>query len=128
MGSTKTIVLILLILALPLVDLAVLLHVRKRLGVWRTLGAVIGAAVVGAGLLAVQGVWVLREVRREAAARRFPKNQLVDSLLMVIGAVLLLLPGPVTDVVGLLLLFPLTRIPLRMAFLRRVERYIYIDI
>ena len=114
-----------MILALPLVDLAVLLHVGKRLGVWRTLGAVIGAAVVGAGLLAVQGVWVLREVRREAAARRFPKNQLVDSLLMVIGAVLLLLPGPVTDVVGLLLLFPLTRIPLRMAFLRQVERYIY---
>lgn len=126
MGNQKMVVAILLILALPIVDLVLLFRVGKYIGFWRTLGLVFGTALLGVALLAVQGFGVYRKALNELGAGRIPKNQVIDGLLIVIGAVLILLPGPMADVAGFVLLFPLTRWPVRGAVLRWIEQYIYI--
>lgn len=128
MRKPKTVFVIVLILVLPFVDLALLFCVVKHLGFWRTLGIVAGTAALGVALLAVQGFGVYRKAMSELGAGRIPKTQVVDGLLIVIGAVLVLLPGPISDAVGVLLLFPLTRRPIRGAVIRWIEQYIYIDI
>lgn len=94
MGNQKMVVAILLILALPIVDLVLLFRVGKYIGFWRTLGLVFGTALLGVALLAVQGFGVYRKALNELGAGRIPKNQVIDGLLIVIGAVLILLPGP----------------------------------
>lgn len=126
MGNQKMVVAILLILALPIVDLVLLFRVGKYIGFWRTLGLVFGTALLGVALLALQGFGVYRKALNELGAGRIPKNQVIDGLLIVIGAVLILLPGPMADVAGFVLLFPLTRWPVRGAVLRWIEQYIYI--
>lgn len=128
MRKPKTVFVIVLILVLPFVDLALLFCVVKHLGFWRTLGIVAGTAALGVALLAVQGFGVYRKAMSELGAGRIPKTQVVDGLLIVIGAVLVLLPDPISDAVGVLLLFPLTRRPIRGAVIRWIEQYIYIDI
>jgi len=49
-------------------------------------------------------------------------------LLIEIGAVLLLFRGLISDAIGFILLFPVTRLLLRSAVIRWIERYIFIDI
>ena len=105
---------ILLVTALPVVELALLIELGKRIGTWWTIGIVIGTGILGGLLLASQGYGVFARAKQEVNEGRIPKNQIIDGLLVVVGAVLLITPGILTDAIGLILLFPLTRIPLSL--------------
>lgn len=119
---------ILLVTALPVVELALLIELGKRIGTWWTIGIVIGTGILGGLLLASQGYGVFTRAKQEVNEGRIPKNQIIDGLLVVVGAVLLITPGILTDATGLILLFPLTRIPIRNATKRWIQQFIYIDI
>lgn len=119
---------ILLITVLPVVELALLIELGKRIGTWWTIGIVIGTGILGGLLLASQGYGVFTRAKQEINEGQIPKNQIIDGLLIVIGAVLLITPGILTDTAGLILLFPLTRVPIRNAAKRWIQQFIYIDI
>lgn len=113
--------LILLFTLVPLVELALLLWVGKEIGVWATLGLVIITGVVGASLAKLQGLGVLRRIREEMARGILPAERLFDGLLILVGGLLLLTPGFLTDILGLLTLIPPTRGALKRWLQRRVE-------
>lgn len=106
---------------LPLVELALLIRLGAWLGTWPTIGLVLVTGFVGAALARSQGGRVLRAIRAELAAGRMPAQHLLDGLLVLIGGILLLTPGLITDVMGTLLMLPPTRRRFRIAVQRRLE-------
>ncbi len=98
--------LLLLFILVPMVDLYVLLLVADWLGGMETVALVIVTGVIGASLARHQGISVLTAVQTDMHEGRLPTDHLLSGLLVLVGAVLLLTPGILTDVVGFLLMVP----------------------
>jgi UPF0716 protein FxsA len=112
-------VLLLAFLVVPVVELYVIVAVGQRIGVLETLLLMVVVSLVGAWLAKHEGFWVLRRIREQIDQGRVPAEELVDGALVLAAGLLLLTPGFVTDVVGILVLFPPTRAVARRALRRR---------
>jgi len=99
-------VLALTVAALAIAEIAVLIVVAARIGVGWTLLAMLATSLAGSWLLRREGARAWRRFRTAAAAGRPPGGEATRGLVGVASAVLLLLPGFLTDAVGLLLLVP----------------------
>lgn len=96
--------LFLLLLLFPLVDLYLLFRLSEFTGaLWMVL-LVVGTALVGLNFARIEGFRVLRRWQLDLARGQMPKEGVFSGLLILVGAGLLVLPGPVGDVLGLLLL------------------------
>lgn len=115
-------VVVMLCVIVPVIELVVFVRVAEWIGGWQALLLLLAISLVGVGLLKVQGVAVYRRGRAELAARWVPGRALVDGLLLFVAALALLVPGFVTALVGLVLLIPLTRRPVREYLIRRWSR------
>jgi UPF0716 protein FxsA len=99
---------ILLILA-PVIEIAVFITVGQAIGVWKVVALIVLSAVVGIMLLRYKSLSVLKKINREIRQGQTPEAGLFDGFLIVAGAILLIIPGFVSDVIGLLLLIPFVR-------------------
>jgi UPF0716 protein FxsA len=111
--------LVLLFIVVPIAELALLIQVGQLIGVWWTIGLLIADALLGSWLLRAQGRAAWRRFNEALASGRVPHREVVDGVLVIFGGVLLLTPGFITDVFGVLFLFPPTRILLRRLLVRR---------
>lgn len=111
--------LILLFIVVPIAELAVLIQVGQWIGIWWTLALLLASALLGSTLLRVQGRAAWRRFNEALAAGRVPHREVVDGVLVIFGGVLLIVPGFITDVLGLLFLFPPTRVLARGLLVRR---------
>jgi UPF0716 protein FxsA len=111
-----------LLALLPIADLLLLLYLGERFGAGPVLAWVIVAGLAGLYLAKREGLRMLRSFRRAAAERRLPEEGVLSGVLALAGAVLLVLPGVVTDAIGLLLLAPPTRRGAVRFVRRRIER------
>ena len=98
-----------LFLLFPILELAVLIQVGSAIGVLPTLLLVIGTAILGSVLLRVAGVATAWRAREKLARGEMPEQEMFEGLLIAVGGGLLLLPGFISDVFGLLCLIPFTR-------------------
>ena len=105
------------ILALPLIEIALFILVGGAIGLWPTLGLVIAGAVAGITILRGRGVGMVLDVRRSLDRGEDPAAALVVGALSVLAGLLLLMPGFLTDAMGLLLLLP----PVRAAIIARLR-------
>lgn len=110
--------LVLLFVAVPVVELYVIVQVGQAIGVLDTLAVMILVSLVGAWLARHEGFLVLRRIQDSVAAGRIPADEMIDGALILAGGLLLLTPGFVSDGVGILLLFPASRALVR-AYVRR---------
>jgi UPF0716 protein FxsA len=101
--------LIALFIAVPLVELYVIIQVGGAIGVLPTIGILLADSILGTLLLRSQGRVVWRRFNEALAERRVPAREVFDGAAVIIGGTLLLTPGFITDIVGLLLLIPPTR-------------------
>ena len=99
----------LLFILIPILELAVLVKLGQTMGFWPTLTLVLGTGFIGAHLARSAGVKLLTHVRSEMNAGRVPGDALLDGLAILVGVILLLTPGLITDVAGIALLFGPTR-------------------
>lgn len=106
----------LLLLATPIVELAVIMQVAEQVGVLETLALLVGISIAGAWLLKQQGLATWRSLQATTASGRPPTKEATDGALIVFGGALLLTPGFVTDAFGLLLLLPPTRALVKSSF------------
>lgn len=106
---------------LPLLELTILVWLGSRIGFLPTIASILITGALGAILARAQGARVLREIRAELEAGRPPAARLLDGLLILIGGLLLLAPGVITDLVGFALLLPPTRNRLRRRLRARFE-------
>ena len=100
---------LLLLIALPIAEIALLLKIGAGLGFVTTLAAVIFTAVLGAYLVRQQGISTLTKVRQETDAGRMPATEMAEGVLLLIAGVVLLTPGFITDFFGFALLIPAVR-------------------
>lgn len=107
-----------LLLLLVFAEIAVFILVGEAIGVLATLGLTLFAMIAGAALLRRQGVATLMRIRADAAAGRLPARPLVEGAVLAIAALLMIVPGFITDAVGILLFIP----PVRAALLGRFRR------
>lgn len=101
--------LVFLFIAVPILELYVIVKVGGLIGIVPTLALLLAMSLLGAALLRHQGRGAWRRFNAAIAERRFPGREVADGAMITVGGTLLVLPGFVTDAVGLLLLFPPTR-------------------
>jgi UPF0716 protein FxsA len=109
--------LVIAFIVVPIIELYVIIQIGSLIGVWPTIALLLADALLGSLLLRHQGRGAWRRFNAALAERRFPGREVADGLLIVIGGTLLLTPGFVTDIVGLIFLIPPTR-----AIIRRLLR------
>ncbi len=102
-------ILVALFIVVPIVELYVIIQIGGLIGVWPTIGLLLADAILGSLLLRHQGRSAWQRFNKALEERRFPGKEVADGLLIAIGGTLLLTPGFVTDIVGLLFLIPPTR-------------------
>ena len=112
--------LLLLFLAVPLAEILVIVEVAQRTGIIETIALLLIVSILGAWLVKSEGMGVIRKIQFQLIQGQIPNKELLDGGLILIAGVLMLTPGFITDVVGLLLLFPLTRPIIRRLFFKRI--------
>ena len=105
--------LVVLFIVVPIAELYVIIQVGGLIGVPLTLGILLADAVFGALLLGHQGRAAWRRFVTALEERRFPGREVADGVAITVGGTLLLTPGFITDIFGLLLLIPPTRAVIR---------------
>lgn len=98
--------LLFLIIVLPIVELIVLVKLGAWLGWIPTLALVLGAGLAGTAIARFEGWKAAMRMRQQMASGALPAAEMFDGLLIGAGGVLLVLPGVLSDVLGLLLLLP----------------------
>ncbi len=112
--------LVVIFVVVPIVELFVIIQIGQLIGVLPTIALLIIDSILGALLMRAQGRAAWERFNRALAERRPPAREVLDGVLIVFGGALLLTPGFVSDILGLLLLLPPTRALLRGVVARRV--------
>jgi UPF0716 protein FxsA len=97
----------------------VIIQVGQLIGVWWTIALLLADSVLGSMLMRSQGRAAWRRFNAAIAEGRAPAREVLDGVLVIFGGALLLTPGFITDVFGLLFLFPPTRVLVRGLIVRR---------
>jgi UPF0716 protein FxsA len=108
-------------IGVPLLEIAVFIQVGGWIGLGWTLALVILTAVLGTWQLRAQGLATLMRAREQIDHGALPARELFDGACLLVGGVLLLTPGFVTDSAGFLLFFPPVRDILRELLARYVQ-------
>ncbi len=94
---------------IPIIELYLLIEVGSHLGALNTVMIVIVTGFVGAYLARLQGFQTMRRVRESVNRGEMPTEGLIDAMLILLAGIVLLTPGFLTDIAGLLILIPQTR-------------------
>ena len=101
------------IFGLPTAEIITFIEIGGFLGLGPTIGIILLTAIIGAVQLKLQGSATLYKVMECLNRGRFPINEAFDGCCLILASILLLMPGFITDLVGLLLFAPLFRVNLR---------------
>jgi UPF0716 protein FxsA len=112
--------LVAIFVVVPLAELYVIFKVGDAIGIVPTLALLVADSLIGSWLLKAQGGAVWRRFNETMRAGRIPHRELVDGVLVIFGGAFLITPGFLTDIVGVLLLLPLTRPLFRGVLTRRM--------
>lgn len=109
-------------IVVPIVELWGIFQVGSWIGGWNTFFILILMGVAGAYLARAEGrrVWV--EAQRQMQAGQIPGQTLLDGLCVLAGGILLLMPGFISDIVGITLLIPASRTYYRQIMLQWIEK------
>ena len=108
--------LLVLLLVVPLVELWVIVSVASSVGVPETILLLVAISAAGAWLLKQQGLATWRRLQQSLQRGAMPAEEVTDGALILFGGALLLTPGFLTDLIGLLLLLPPSRAVVKRAF------------
>ena len=114
---------LIILLAATVIELAVIVAVGHAIGVLATIGLLILSSLIGAILLRREGTRTLAAFIEAVRSRRPPHHELLDGMLIAAAGVLIVLPGFVSDGLGLLLLLPPLRALVRRRMLRSASRH-----
>ena len=97
------------VIGLPIGEVAVLIATGRLIGAWPTIGLMLATSLIGAWLAQREGRRTWTALRRAFAENRMPTGELADAVLIMVGGLFLMLPGFISDVIGLICLLPFTR-------------------
>lgn len=116
--------LLLLFTVVPLVELAILIPLGQWMGLWPTLALILVTGVAGAWLGKRQGLRAWERITSDLSGGELPSDSLLDGLAVLIACALLVTPGVLSDIAGMLLLIPPARTPLKSYIKKRFRKSI----
>ncbi|MFB6801921.1 FxsA family protein [Peribacillus butanolivorans] len=100
---------LLFIIAMPVIEIIVLLLSGNVIGFWPTLFLIVATGLIGAYLAKRQGMETWKKAQEQIRYGMMPGNEIIDGICIFLGSALLLSPGLISDIIGLILVFPPTR-------------------
>jgi UPF0716 protein FxsA len=94
---------------IPVIELYLLIKIGSSIGAIPTLALVILTGFAGAYLARMQGIITMQRLRSQLQQGTMPAEELIDAVIIFVAGVVLLTPGLLTDIAGLLLLLPASR-------------------
>ncbi len=116
--------LILIFTLVPIIELALLIKIGQYIGVGYTLAIVILTGVAGAFLARSQGFTTLRRIQDDVNRGIMPTEEIFNGVMILLGGMLLLTPGLLTDLIGFMVLIPLTRHLIKVRLRKKIEMLI----
>ena len=110
---------LLLIIALPVIEIFIMIKVGQNIGALNTIMLIFLTAVIGLYFARIQGLTTLKAGLTNIYKNQTPINELFSGASIAVAAMLLIIPGFFTDTIGFLLLIPLTRKVLINSFLKK---------
>ena len=101
--------LLFLIIGVPIIEIYLFIKIGAKIGAVSTILLIISTALIGLAYVKYEGFNTLRSAMSQLIKNEIPLFEIISGAALVIGAFLLLLPGFLTDTLGFLLIFPLTR-------------------
>ncbi|MEY8846048.1 FxsA family protein [Bacillus safensis] len=109
---------LLLLILFPAVEISLFLISSKIIGILPTMLLIVLTSALGAYFARKQGIEAFQKVQRDLQYGKMPGGAIVDGFCILIGGLLLLIPGFLSDLIGALLLIPLTRKGIKPLFER----------
>ena len=113
--------LLLLFTIVPLIELYILIKIGSYIGGLNTILLVVITAMLGAFLARLQGLRTLQQIQSSFSQGQIPAEELIDGVLILVGGIMLITPGVLTDLFALVLLFPFTRMYFKRWLRRRFD-------
>jgi UPF0716 protein FxsA len=110
------------LIAVPVIEIYVIVQVGSVIGPWWTVFALVAETILGIWLVRREGRRTWRRLVQQLNAGEAPTKTAAHGAVILLGGVLLLIPGFVTDAIGFLCLIPFTRAPIRKALIAYVSR------
>lgn len=101
--------LLLLLIAIPAVELALLFWAAGNIGFFVTVGMIIATGVIGAFIAKKKGTKAISDIRKSMENFEPPGENLLNAAFVLVGGILLLSPGFISDAIGLTMLFSPTQ-------------------
>lgn len=101
--------LLFLFVMVPLVELFILIKLGKYLGTLNTILIIILTGILGAAFARSQGAGIISRIRNSLNQGQIPGNELIQGLLILVGGLMLITPGFITDLLGFSLILPQSR-------------------
>jgi UPF0716 protein FxsA len=120
--------LVAIFIVIPIAELYVIIQVGGLIGVPETIVLLILDSIIGSWLLRSQGRAAWRRFTQAMEAGRIPHQEATDGGLVIFGGALLLTPGFITDIFGLLLLIPPTRAVARRILAAAIKRRVVVAV
>ena len=108
------------IIGVPIIEIYLFIEIGSKIGAVLTILLILSTAFIGIIYVRYEGFNTLRSAMGQLIKNEIPLFEIVSAAALVIGAFLLLLPGFLTDAIGLLLVFPITR---KMIFKKVSSKY-----
>jgi len=100
---------ILLILLVPVVEIYLFIKIGSQIGAFNTISLILITAVIGLYYAKYEGLNTLRSALSQLVKNELPIYEIISGAALAFAAFLMILPGFLTDAVGLLIIFPWTR-------------------
>ena len=109
-------------LIVPVIELWCILQVGEWIGGWTTFLIIVATGIAGAYFARLEGRKVWLAAQRQLEIGQMPGRSLIDGLCVLLGGLLLLVPGFISDILGIVLLLPITRPIFRQIILQWLEK------
>ncbi|KAB8138239.1 membrane protein FxsA [Gracilibacillus oryzae] len=110
------------ILIMPALEIGVFIWAGGHIGPWWIVLLIILTGIFGAWLAKQQGLETVRKAQQAMQMGYSPQEEIFDGICILIGGILLLTPGFITDTIGFLLLIPKTRQPLKLMIKKQLQK------
>ena len=114
---------ILLILIVPIIEIYLFIKIGSQIGAFNTISLIFITAIVGFYYAKYEGLNTLKSAIKQIVQNEIPIYEIISGAALAFAALLMILPGFLTDIIGLLIIFPWTR----QIFLKKISKKNYKD-
>ena len=109
---------ILLILLVPIIEIYLFIKIGSQIGAFNTISLIFITAIIGIYYAKYEGLNTLKSAIKQTVQNEIPIYEIVSGAALAFAAILMIIPGFLTDLIGLLIIFPWTR----KFFLKKISK------